>query len=161
MAYQFASARELFDAAREAARDAEIVRRQLDRIEGTSLSLGGSGFEPRVRSTPDPDRIARAVASSVDVGGRLAARQEEDYRLIDFACSVLYGTDSDAGLWALVGWPADAIYHHYLALRTWEETASLIGYSVRHVYDRVRVAFDIADANGVMWTQLGRGLAED
>ena len=161
MAYQFASARELFDAAREAARDAEMVRRQLDRIEGASLSLGGSGFEPRIRSTPDPDRIARAVASSVDVGGRLRERQDEDYRLIDFACSVLYGTDSDAGLWALVGWRADALYHHYLALRTWAEVGALLGYSEQHVWREAMAALDTADAWGCMGCIAGMGGATD
>ena len=156
----YGGARELFEAAREAARDAERCRRQLDAMEGASVSLGGQGFEGRVRSCPDPDRIGRAVAAAVDVGEVLRRRQEEDYRLIDAACELLYGTDSDAGLWALVGWPADAIYHHYLGLRTWDETAAMLGYSVRHVQTCVHAALDLADANGQMWTVLGVGMAE-
>lgn len=157
----YSSARDLFDAAREAARDADRIARQLSVMdaEESDEPLGSGGFEPRVRSTPDHDRMAARVASRVDRRAHLERRQEEDYRLIDAACSVLYGTDSDAGLWALVGWPADAIYHHYLALRTWEETAALLGYSAPHVRRQVSVAFDLADANGQMWTRLGRGLA--
>ena len=104
--------------------------------------------------------ISQAFDSVVDQGERLRARQDEDYRLIDAACRVLYGADNRSGLYALVGWPADAIYHHYLALRTWEETAALLGYSVRHVQTCVRAALDLADANGQMWTELGRGMAE-
>ena len=156
----YQTSRELFDAARAAARDAELCARQLASMEESALSLGGGGFEPRVRSTPDPDRIGSAVSSVVDQGERLRARQDEDYRLIDAACRVLYGADNRSGLYALVGWPADAIYHHYLALRTWEETAALLGYSVRHVQTCVRAALDLADANGQMWTELGRGMAE-
>ncbi|MBQ9006739.1 MAG: hypothetical protein IJ092_10265 [Atopobiaceae bacterium] len=154
------SAREFFEAAREAARDAHLVARQLDGMEHRALSLGGGGFEPRVRSTPDPDRIGATVAAGIDQGERLRARQEEDYRAIDAACRVLYGADNRSGLYALVGWPADAIYHHYLALRTWEDTAALLGYSVRHVQTCVRAALDLADANGQMWTELGIGMAE-
>ena len=75
-------------------------------------------------------------------------------------CIGSYGPDNRSGLYALVGWPADAIYHHYLALRTWEDAARLVGYSVRHVQSCVRVAFELADANGQMWTELGVGMAE-
>ena len=156
----YQTSRELFDAARAAARDAELCARQLASMEESALSLGGGGFEPRVRSTPDPDRIGAAVSSVVDQGERLRARQDEDYRLIDAACRVLYGADNRSGLYALVGWPADAIYHHYLALRTWDETAALLGYSVRHVQRMVDAALDLADANGQMWTELGQGMAE-
>ena len=155
-----ACARDFFEAAREAARDAERVSRQLGGMERRALALGGGGFEPRVRSTHDPDRIGRAVGALVDHEAMLEARQAEDYRLIDAACVVLYGRDNRSGLYALVGWPADAIYHHYLALRTWEETARMLGYSVRHVQRSVDAALDLADANGQMWTELGVGLAE-
>lgn len=155
-----ASAREYFEAAREAARDAERIRRQLAGMERKALALGGGGFEPRVRSTPDPDRIGRSVAAMVDHEEILTRRQDHDYRIIDAACAVLYGPDDRGGLYALVGWPADAIYHHYLALRTWEETADLMGYSVRHTQRAVAWALDLADANGETWTRLGQGLAE-
>ena len=156
----FASARELFEAAREAARDAERIRRQLDGMERRALALGGGGFEPRVRSTQDPDRIGRSVAAKVDHEEVLTQRQDEDYRLIDAACEGLYGPDNRSGLYALVGWPADAIYHHYLALRTWEDTADMMGYSVRYVQRSVAWALDMADAAGDAATRLGLGLAE-
>ena len=156
----YATARESFEAARSAAREADRIGRELAEMEGRAASLGGGGFEPRVRSTPEPDRMASRVASKVDREGMLERRQEEDYRLIDAACAVLYGPDNRSGLYALVGWPADAIWHHYLALRTWEQVADLMGYSVRHVQTCVRAALDLADANGQMWTELGEGMAE-
>ena len=155
-----ATAREFFESAREAARDAERIRRQLDAMESRALSLGGGGYEGRVRSTPDPDRIGASVSAMLDQTDRLREREAEDYAIIDAACRVLYGPDNRSGLYALVGWPADAIYHHYLALRTWEGTAAMLGYSVSHVKHSVCVALDLADANGQMWTELGRGMAE-
>ena len=155
-----ATAREFFESAREAARDAERIRRQLDAMESRSLSLGGGGFEGRVRSTPDPDRIGASVSAMLDQTDRLRERADEDYAVIDAACRVLYGPDNRSGLYALVGWPADAIYHHYLALRTWEGTAAMLGYSVRYVQRSVAWALELADANGQAWTELGRGLAE-
>lgn len=158
--HRYASAREFFQAASAAARDAERASRQLDELDHDAVSLGSGGFEPRVRSTGDPDRMGARVARLMDRRGMLDARIADDYALIDAACEVLYGEDNRSGLWALVGWPADAIYHHYLALRTWEETAGLLGYSVRHVQTCVSTALDIADANGMMWTKLGIGFAE-
>lgn len=156
----YASAREFFDAAREAARDAERIARQLDGMERRALALGGGGFEGRVRSTPDPDRIGRGVAAKVDNEGVLRERQQADRALIDAACELLYGADRRSGLYALVGWPADAIFHHYLALRTWDEVAEMMDYSVRHVQTCVASALDYADSNGQMWTALGKGMAE-
>lgn len=157
---RFESCRELFECAAAAAREAERISRELAAMEGRSESLGSGGFQPRVRSTPEPDRMAGRVAAMVDRSDMLARRMDEDYRLIDAACEVLYGRDGRGGLYALVGWPADAIYHHYLALYTWEETAALVGYSERHVQRSVEYAFELADANGDMWTRLGRGMAE-
>lgn len=156
----YASAREFFEAAMAAARDAERIRRELAAMEERAYSTSGGGFEPRVRSTPDPDRMGRAVAARIDRGGMLERRADEDYRIIDAACALLYGPDNRSGLYALVGWPADAIYHHYLALRTWEETAALVGYSAAHVRRAAAWAMELADANGTMWTVLGRGMAE-
>ena len=158
---RFESARDLFEAARDAARDAARVSRELAEMEGRAESLGSGGFGPRVRSTGEPDRMAGRVAAMVDRGAMLDARLAEDYRVIDAACAVLYGADSDAGLWSLVGWPADAIYHHYLGLRTWVETAAIVGYSEQHVRRAAVAAMELADANGWMWTVLGRGMAAD
>ena len=157
----YASARDFFDAARDAARDADRIARQLDGMERRALALGGGGFEGRVRSTPDPDRIGRGVAAMLDNESILRARQQADRALIDAACELLYGADNRSGLYALVGWPADAIFHHYLALRTWDEVAEMMGYSVRHVQRAVDAALDYADAAGDTMTRLGLGFATD
>ena len=87
----------------------------------------------------------------------MAARDAAE--VIDAACRVLYGPDNRSGLYALVGWPADAIWHHYLGLRTWEEVGELMGYSPAHARRMAYAALDLADANGQMWTELGEGMA--
>lgn len=159
--YRFQSARELFEAAREASRDAERITRQLAAMEQRTLSLGGGGFEPRVSSTPTPDRMALRINALVDVEDKLRRRQEEDYQLIDLASAVLYGTDSDAGLWALVGWRADAIFHHYLNGMTWEQVGSLLGYNHQYVWQQVQVALNVCDGWGIYRVMQGVGGAEE
>lgn len=159
--WTFASARELFEAAREASRDAERIGRQLAAMEQRALSLGGSGFEPRVSATHDPDRVGGSVAALVDMERRLRERQSEDYALIDLACAVLYGTDSDAGLWALVGWRADAIAQHYLNGLTWAEVGAVLGYSEQHVWREAQVALDVCDGWELADVVAGRGGAAE
>ena len=160
MTYQFGSARELFEAAREASRDAERIRRQLDAMEQRAEGLGGSGFEPRVRSTSDPDRMGGRVAAMVDRESILRERQEEDYAIIEYANAVLYGKDGRSGLWALVGWRADAVALHYLNDMKWSEVAQALCYSEPHVWQQAQVALEVADAWGVAVIS-GMGGAED
>ena len=156
----YETAREFFDAARQAALDAERCRMSLQALEDTADGLGSPGFEPRVRSTPDPTREQARASAVMDQRARLEARQAEDYQIIDSACVVLYGPDNRSGLWALVGWPADAIWHHYLGLRTWDETAAMMHFHPRYVQQQVAVALDIADGLGDFGTRIGRGIAE-
>ena len=157
---RYASAREFFEAVAAASGEADRIGRELAEMEAGAESTGGGGFEPRVRSTPVPDRMATRVAAMLDREGALLERRDECRALMDAACRILYGADRRSGLYALVGWPADAIWHHYLGLRTWEDTADLMGYSTRHVQTCVAAALDVADANGQMWTELGEGMAE-
>lgn len=140
--------------------DAERYRRELLRLEDRALSLP-AGITTHV-SGGDHDGMARRVGAMVDREAQLHARIEQDYGLIDLACEVLYGREQDGtgGLYALVGWPADAIYHHYLALRTWEDTASMLGYSVSHVKHMASAAMELADTNGMAATVSGVGMAE-
>lgn len=158
--YAFASSRELFEAAREASRDAERIRRQLDAMEQRTLSLGG-GMGERVSSTGEPDRMAGRVAALVDMESALRERQESDYALLDLACAVLYGTDAHAGLWSLVGWRADALAHHYLNGMTWAQVGDVLGYSEQHVWREAQVALDVCDGWGLPDVIAGFGGAAD
>lgn len=161
MAYHFASARDLFEAARDAAKDAETCRNQLASIERRALRVASPSFEVRV-SGGDHDRIGTDVAARVDRETELQAQIDADYDLIDAACMVLYGRDGMSDGLASIAppWWADAIYHHYLALRPWVEVADLMGCGTRHVQHCVSAAFDLMDANGMAATVEGRGDAE-
>lgn len=157
----FASARDLFESAREASRDMARIRRQLDAMEHRASSLGSGGFEPRVRSTHDPDRMGGAVVTKVDMEERLRERYDDDRRLVDMATSVLYGDEGGGGLWALVGWRADAIAQHYLHDLTWAQVGDLLCYSEQHVWREAMAALETCDAWGIDAVMQGRGRAED
>lgn len=153
------TAREMFEAARDAAREAARCRRLIDAERARRESLGGGGLGPRVRSTPDHDRMAARIASATDREAMLRARLAECEAQVDAAGRVLYGADGRGGLRSLVGWPADAIHLHYLALMTWGEAGDVLGYSEAHAKRMAYAAMDYADSNGQMWTELGRGFA--
>lgn len=163
MPYQFTSARELFESAREASRDAERIRRQLVAMEERSTSLGGSSFEPRVSKSTNHDRMGARVAAMVDREQELVRRQNEDYELIDLACSVLYGSEGEQGLDKLVPetWWADVLWWRYLDDSTWEQVGDAVGYSGRRCFDVAQAALDIADSYGLARTRAGVGFADD
>lgn len=161
MEYHFASSRELFYAAKDAALDAERCRRQLDALEQRAQRIGSPSFEARVTGG-DHDLIGRNVASLVDRERELEARVEQDYDLIDAACAVLYGRDgvSDGLASLMPPWIADAIYYRYLGLRKWDDVAELLMVSPGHIQKRIRVAFELMDSLGMARTVAGCGAAE-
>ena len=156
MERRFANARDLFEQAREASRDAERIRRQLEDMERKAEGVGGGDFEPRVRTSPRRDRMEGRVVAKVDLEETLRQRQQEDYDLIDFACEVLYGTDNDAGLWSLVGWRADALCQHYVNDLTWEQVGALLGYSGNHCWREAQKALNACDVWGIPAAIRGR-----
>lgn len=157
----FGSARELFEAARDASLDAAKVTAELDALDEQAARIGSPSLDPRGRGTRGGDAIGRRVAHIIDRQESLERRLGEDYDLIDAACAVLYGSDgiSDGLATLAPPWWADAIYHHYVGLRTWDGTAALVLYSKRYVQECVRTAFEIMDANGMAATVAGIGSA--
>lgn len=155
------SAREFFESVREAVIDAERCRQQLEGLEHAALALPSGMAELHRGGTPS-DRVGDGVAGYVDQEAALYRRVEDDYRLIDAACEVLYGHDgmSDGLASIAPSWWADSIYHHYLGLRTWGEIAPMMLYCESHVRRSVGAAFDLMDANGMTDTIEGRMHAE-
>ncbi len=158
--YYYQTARDLFESAKSAAIDVRKCSRQLDALEESAARLPFPSLEPRVRSSPR-DRMADAVGSLVDRGASLRKRMENDYRLIDVASTVLYGADGTSGGLAAIAptWWADAIYHHYLGLRTWAQVGDLLCYSPEHCCRMAMSGLDIIDANGISETIAGIGCA--
>ena len=158
----YQNSRELFEAAHAASMDAAKISKELEALDERAARVGTPSLEPHGRGTRDADPIGRRVAHKLDREKILERRLEEDYRLIDSACWILYGEDGISDGLASIAppWWADAIYHHYLALRTWDEVAELVMFSKRYVLERVGAAFDLMDANGMASTVEGRRSAE-
>lgn len=124
---------EYFEWARAASRDAESIRQQIVTLEARAKALGGGGFEPRTRSTPDPRRMEGRIVTYMQREEDLRARQEADYAVIEGACRLLYGDEEDGcGGVALGCGPlhADVLWWRYLADSQWKEVAHALGHSV-------------------------------
>ena len=106
------------------------------------------GYEPRVMVGGERDHMAH-TDSRIDYESRMAERIEQDYRLLDMACAVLYGRESGkGGVDALMGSAvADCISFRYVDARPWSEVAALLGYSRwsrRSLRDMCQRGFDFA-----------------
>ena len=132
-------ARDFFIAVRDAAKDAEWCRTQIERLRERMHSIGGGGYEPRVQTSSDPDQIGRRVAAYLDRKRALRGRMAEDWALIDRACVVLFGPDqmgggglckAEAGDRNTQKW-ADVLWWRYCADADWDEIADSVHYSVR------------------------------
>ena len=149
--HDYASAEDFFEAVRNASREAERTRLTLLQMEARE-GARAQGYEPRVMVGGERDRMA-ATDSRIDYEARMAERIEQDYRLLDMACKVLYGEESGkGGVDALMGSAvADCISFRYVDARPWSEVAALMGYSrwsVNSLRDLCHQGFDAIDALG-------------
>lgn len=157
--YQFTDARSLFEAAREATREITRSRNTLQRMESMEGARGAN-----VTGVGHASGIADPYAPTdarMDYERRIQATIEEDEALVDYACSVLYGTDQmgrTGGLYTLAPRVcADVICLHYCMGIKWEVVAGMVGYSTRYAKDRARMGFEIVDAYGINATIEGKG----
>ena len=150
------TARDFFESVRAASIDVDRCRRQLERLEARARSLGGGGFEPRTRSTPDPHRMEGRIAAYMDMDAQLDARMEADYALIDRACRVIYGPDEDgrggvASHFAPVY--ADVLWWRYCAAEDWRHVARAVDYSISQARMLASTALAwIDECGGVEWS---------
>ena len=155
------SARDLFEAAREASRDAEYIRRRLLRMEGAE-GVRGASLAPSVSGTRSDVNCTGRVDARIDYEARVSGRLEEDYALIDLACAVLYGDDNGGGVAALLGTRvADLLWHHYLDDESWDEAAEAVGYARMTAFREKDKALDLVDMYGVDLVRQGVGAATD
>ena len=157
----YASAEDFFEAVRQAYCEAERTRLTLLQMEARE-GVRAQGYEPRVSVGGERDRMA-ATDSRIDYESRMAERIEADYALIDMACAVLYGLESDkGGLEALMGSAvADCISFRYVDARPWKEVAALMGYSRwsrRSLRDMCQRGFDRIDSLG--WERAIEGVGD-
>ena len=157
----FSNAEDFFEAVRQASREAERTRLTLLQMEARE-GVRAQGYEPRVSVGGERDRMA-ATDSRIDYEARMAERIEQDYRLLDMACAVLYGRESGkGGVDALMGSAvADCISFRYVDARPWKEVAALMGYSRwsrRSLRDLCQRGFDCIDSLG--WERAIEGVGD-
>ena len=157
----YPSAREFFEAVRDASREAERTRLTLMRREARE-GVRAQGYEAQGRSGHTSDRTA-ATDARIDHEERMRERIEADYALIDLACRVLYGEESGkGGVDRLMGSAvADCISFRYVDSRPWPEVAALMGYSrwsVNSLRDLCQQGFDAVDALG--WEHVIDGVGD-
>lgn len=158
--YMGMSARDFFESVRSAAIDADSITRRIRAMESRE-GVRAQSYEARGRSSGAGDAM-RATDARMDFEGRIERRREEDYRIIDAACSVIYGADqSTGGVGAILGAAyADALWWRFCAAATWPEVAEGTGMSERWCHDAVGVALDVIDSYGIERMAMGLGLAE-
>ena len=157
----YASAEDFFEAVREASREAERTRLTLLQMEARE-GVRAQGYEPRVMVGGERDKMAH-TDSRIDYEARMRERIEQDYKLLDMACAVLYGRDSGkGGVDALMGSAvADCISFRYVDARPWSEVAALLGYSRwsrRSLRDMCQRGFDRIDSLG--WERAIEGVGD-
>ena len=157
----FSSAEDFFEAVRHASGEAERTKLALMQLEARE-GVRAQSYEPRVMVGGERDRMA-ATDERMDREDRMAERIEADYALIDMACAVLYGLESDkGGLEALMGSAvADCISFRYVDARPWKEVAALMGYSRwsrRSLRDMCQRGFDRIDSLG--WERAIEGIGD-
>lgn len=157
----YASAEDFFESVREASREAERTRLTLLRMEAREGARAQT-YAERVSVGGERDKMA-ATDSRIDYEARMAERIEQDYRLLDMACAVLYGRESGkGGVDALMGSAvADCISFRYVDARPWSEVAALLGYSRwsrRSLRDMCQRGFDAIDSLG--WERAIEGVGD-
>lgn len=158
--YMGVSASDFFESVRSAAIDADSITRRLRTMEARE-GVRAQSYEARGKSSGTGDAM-RATDARIDFESRIERRRDEDYRLIDAACSVIYGADqSTGGVGAILGAAyADALWWRFCAAATWPEVAEGAGMSERWCKDAVGVALDVIDSYGIERMASGLGLAE-
>ena len=157
----YASAEDFFEAVRQASREAERTRLTLLRMEARE-GVRAQSYQPRITIGGERDKMD-TTDSRIDYEARMAERIEQDYRLLDMACAVLYGSESGkGGVDALMGSAvADCISFRYVDARPWSEVAVLMGYSRwsrRSLRDMCQRGFDRIDSLG--WERAIEGIGD-
>lgn len=143
----YGSAREFFQAARDASVDASRTREMLERMERAE-GLRGQAYGPRV-SSGAADAMGRTDAR-IDFEGAARERIREDDELVAQASTAIMGREPGrGGVAALLGAAyADAMWHRFVLAEPWSLVAERVGMSERWCRDACDVAMDLVDARG-------------
>ena len=123
--WHFANTRALFDAARDAARECEKCRLQVEKLE-SSEGVKAQSYDSAVHGSGDSDPM-RPTDRRIEFERRKHDIIEDDEALMDYAFDVLYGADRESGASSMVGeFPADVVWWHWLGDMTWAATANML-----------------------------------
>ena len=161
MVERYSSARDLFEASRDAAKECRAARIQLERLEssrfGGSGSVAGGGRGGR----HDVNGMGATIAL-VDFQELMRRRIADDTELMELATAVAYGEDGRGGVAALMGsGHADVLCWRYIAAETWERCARACNITRATAVRRAQEAFDVVDALGFERAIEGIGMAEE
>ena len=158
----YASAREFFEAAREASIDADRISRRLAEMEA-SEGVRAQGYDAQGRGSSRDVNGMRRTEARIDFERRVEARREADYDLIDRATSVIYGDGQTGmgGIDALMGGAAaDVMWWRFCAAATWPEVCREAGVTDRWARQKAEQAMDMCDAYGMWGMVHGLGVAQ-
>lgn len=161
MTDDYQSARDLFEAAREASLEMTRTMLQLEAME-SRRSVRGQGYSGMPHGQRADVNGTAASIALVDREEMLRSRIREDEELLDVACQVAYGGEGhDGGVAALLGSAyADVLYWRYCSGESWDVAARECGMSVRTARRYADVALDAVDAYGLSRMMAGEGIAE-
>lgn len=158
----FTTARDLFDAAREAIRDNARISRALAAMESRE-GLRGHALTATAHAhgTPDP---MRPTDARIDAEVAYQRRAIDNWELIDLANALCYGRwyDGNGGIDALTdNRHADALYWWYLSGEPRKVAARVLGLSTHRIRQLNTESFNMLDAYGIVRALAGVGIAED
>lgn len=161
MIERYATAKDLFEAARDAVRERAAASAQLEHMRARrmlgSKPVGWSGGAQR--------RDVNGTSASndlVDFEAMMRGRLAEDERLLDFAARVAYGEDGRGGVAALLGTGyADVLFWRYLNAETWVACGNMCHVAPATAKRRAMCALDAVDAVGIERAIDGQGIAAD
>ena len=157
MISDFENARELFEAARDAAIERDRAKAQLEKMRhrtlghGSSISGGGRGGRKDVNGTSASDAI-------LDYETMMRSRLKDDERLLTLAAALTYGKNGREGVAAILGTEyADVLFWRYLNAETWVSCGSICHIAPATAKRRAMTALDAIDAVGIRHALDGLG----
>lgn len=144
----YATARDLFEAARTAAQELERTTTQRDMLAGRrgyrspGFSHSGTAHRHDVNATSD---------ALLDYESLMRDRVEADMELLDCAAGVIYGRRGSGGVASLLGGVyADVLCWRYLMACTWKVTAAACHIDERTAKRYAHLAMSVADECGLV-----------
>ena len=158
MDFNYSSARDLFEAARDASLDREAAARQLRHLDSRRFSTARRTDGMPSGHTPS-DGTGASVAF-LDYERAAKRRMADDDALLRHATAVLFGTDGMGGAASLISPShADVVFQRYISAYTWDKAAAVCGVAPSTAKRMASELFDVVDAYGVERAVDGAGIA--